>query len=268
MSNQHAHIIKKIKKNKKVHHGGSWKIAYADFVTAMMAFFLLMWLLSILNKYQLEGIATYFKRPLSDLTHPVVPGSNAQIAGKKNQFTAIDHNVLNKNQSELENIRNLKNNLEQQLQNIPQLAEFKNQLSFQMCDDGLKIDLKELKDKPMFDKGRSVFISDAYKVFSWIGQEVNSMPNKVVIVGHTDSSPYNETDNSYNNWDLSADRANAARRALMEGGMDEDKVLRVMGAAATDLLDRQDTQSPANRRIEIILLTKAAADKISSQTGP
>jgi chemotaxis protein MotB len=261
-------IIRRIKKIKNKHHGGSWKIAYADFVTAMMAFFLLMWLLSLLNKYQLQGISNYFKKPLSEVfTHQENTSHKASInptvTGEKSP-KIIDQLHPDKIPPQVQKGQALKEQLETKLNDDPTMREFKNQLNFVVTADGLKIELRDLENKSMFTQGKTDFQEHAKKIINWLSDQLNHMPNDVVIIGHTDSKPYVGTAN-YSNWELSADRANATRRALVSAGMDKDKIIRVIGVADTELLNKSDSYDATNRRIEIIVLTDEARKKLLSQ---
>lgn len=312
-----APIIKKVKKIKKGgHHGGSWKIAYADFVTAMMAFFLVMWLLSSLNKYQLGGLAEYFRRPLKDVfTHKITHRNNTKgnypdQSKEVEVLENVNHKSINSHESMLDKTSNnkqnqqptnvkennpakeqnkaegaqlqnqkdivlmetaitegklkelkaLKSQLENKLKSDPLLRQFQNQLNFIITADGLKIELKDLKDKPMFSTGKADFKKYARSMLSWLGPFINKYPNRVVIVGHTDSAQYKN--DHYTNWELSADRANATRRALIESGVDKGKIIRVVGVADTKPEDAKDSMSPNNRRIEILVLTDEAIRKL------
>lgn len=317
---KHPVIIKRIKKVTNKHHGGSWKIAYADFVTAMMAFFLLMWLLSLLNKYQLEGVAQYFKKPLKEIftkqdsiartdtikpdqlgpstyknsglkdvtetspeknlgvldkaeNSPSVTQGNPQtnIIEVKSQFNAqnVDKDKdkekdKEKQQQQLEQMKELKAELEAKLKNDPNASQFKNSLNFVVTSDGLKIVLHDLENKPMFSQGKADFEKYAENILSWLTQQITTYPNRIMIIGHTDSIPYSNT-NYYGNWELSVDRANAVRRLLVQNGLDEKKILRIVGGADTDSLFNHSSDDPANRRIEIILLTDQAAKNIQTQ---
>lgn len=305
-------IIRRIKRIKKGgHHGGSWKIAYADFVTAMMAFFLLMWLLGLLNKYQLAGIAEYFKKPAKEAfqhdphlkgvaknteryteknkekekekekekfkekqqqksTNQMVitPGdqSNNGTADKPTYVLVNPYQNKNKPQVGLAqqvmkiSAEDLKSELEQKLEQNPELREFKNQLNFQVTADGLKIRLGDLENKTMFTKGKSDFQEYSKKIIAWLSHELNNYQNNVVIIGHTDAAAYDNI--NYTNWELSADRANATRRELIKNGMGPTKIVRIIGMGDTDLLDKKNGLNPANRRIEILVLTSEAMKKL------
>jgi len=300
-------IIKKIKKGKKEHHGGSWKIAYADFVTAMMAFFMLLWLLSLLNKYQLQGVSAYFQKPLSDIfvgsknaEHYKIPpkekikeqdkgkaqsaDAKVKVSAKKLQNAAVeaaaesskdvdkkkedassksvDQQKMNK--KELKEMQAIKKKLEIALKNNSSLGQFKDNLSFQIVDDGIKISLHDSKKNPMFSLGKANFHNYAKHIIFWLSGEFNHLPKKIVITGHTDAWQYYEKA-SYTNWELSTDRANAVRRLLIAGGMDPAKIIRVEGAADVSLQDIKNGDNPVNRRVEVIILTDDAAKRITNQ---
>lgn len=267
MSEEHnkpPHVIRRVKKVVDKHHGGSWKIAYADFVTAMMAFFLLMWLLSMLNKYQKEGIAEYFQKPFKDVfSNPKVADSKIKIKNEKTgmyEDKSMGSPVTNQN--DIQQMDAMKKMFEENLNKNPELKEFKNSLNFEITAEGLKIELHDLQNRPMFSEGKTDFEKYAKTIVSWLSNQLNQYPNQVVIIGHTDSVPYHSDSNAYTNWELSADRANATRRELIKNGMATDKVMRVIGSSDVDLLDKDNSFNPANRRIEIIVLTKDAADKL------
>lgn len=259
-------IVKRVKKIKKGgHHGGSWKIAYADFVTAMMAFFLLMWLLSLLNKYQLQGIAEYFNKPLKDVIkskpkQEEAPEPPSHVKKPPTKAKEKPQPGMGDKQAQLEAI---KKDLETKLQTQPELKQFKNQLNFTVTADGLKIELRDLENKPMFTTGKADFDNYAKPLLTWLGKELNQYPNQVMIVGHTDAAPYRSPD--YTNWELSVDRANATRRSLVKNGMEPAKILRVVGVGDTKPLDAEHILNPSNRRIEIIVLTDEAVKKVDSQ---
>mgnify|MGYP003644802672 CR=1 FL=1 len=270
-------IIKRVKKVVHGHHGGAWKIAYADFITAMMAFFLLMWLLSMLNKYQLEGMAEYFRRPLkdaiaqkSDSKHDKVKTQESSTTDKlvKDEAKKTDEvkpavskeeaaKLQAKKQSEA-----IRNDLMKQLQSNPEISQYKNMLNFKVTSQGLKIEMKDIENQPMFSSGKTDFAEYASTVLSWLSEAMNQYPNRVMIVGHTDSRPI-QGDDSYTNWELSADRANATRRELINHGMANEKVVRIVGMADVDKLETAATSyDPSNRRIEIVVLSDDAFDKM------
>jgi chemotaxis protein MotB len=259
-------IIKRIKKVKAKHHGGAWKIAYADFVTAMMAFFLLMWLLSLLNKYQLQGVSSYFKKPLKEAF--TQQDSTTHKATKKPIVTGdlADKSIGAKQepQTSSEAMQAMKEALETKLNDDPKMQQYKNQLNFVVTADGLKIELHDMENKPMFSQGKTDFQEHAKKILSWLSNELNTYPNQVEIIGHTDSQPYAGTP-SYSNWELSTDRANATRRSLVDNGMSPQKIIRIIGVADTELLNKSDSYDASNRRIEIVVLTDESRKKLLEQ---
>lgn len=295
-------IIKRVKKKKAEHHGGSWKIAYADFVTAMMAFFLLMWLLSMLNKYQLMGISNYFNKPArhvyvdnqnNDTKEEKVPAEQTKkykmvmtskenvpldarsrgSTSNKNQTDEVDQKNASKlneqaEQSKPEEVADEEDRKKlmdfmKKLQNdlVNQRRVHEGQLSFQMMEDGLKIDLRDLKNKPMFSNGKADFEQYARHALVWLSRELTSTNRKIVIIGHTDNRPY-APGAKYTNWELSADRANAARRALIKYGMPADKIVMIQAFAAEKPKVPDYVNGDINRRIEIMVLTDKALKKL------
>lgn len=278
-------IIRKISKHKHQHHGGSWKIAYADFVTAMMAFFLLMWLVSSLNKAQKAGISEYFKQPMKVALFggeslgnrqinikgggPNIEQSDGQVSANNkplnNQKTSQNKNVIDLNKAELKKLEELKSEINLSIEHDPALAGLKKQLLMDVVSDGLRIQLIDNQKRPMFDVGSDKINPEIEPILANIVKLINSVPNKITIQGHTDASPYHNPDElEYTNWELSAQRANAARRALIKAGMNEDKVMTVSGFSSTVLLDKTNPLNPENRRISIIVMKKGAEDKIKT----
>lgn len=288
-------IIFVIKRVKKVvhggHHGGSWKIAYADFVTAMMTFFLLMWLLSMLNKAQLQGISEYFKNPnarssqqaveskkktRNALTAKESAGMNVDSETQKEKETEKKKEDEKKKQDEKSKTpatpapaptdktsQAIMKDLLNQLQNDPNLSQYKNALNIKITSQGLKIELKDLQGKPMFSNGQTDFAKYAQGILRWLAPTLNKYPNNVIIVGHTDSNPLNRP--NYTNWELSSDRAAATRRVLVDSGMDNRKIIRILGAADTKSLQNTSGDDDANRRIAIIVLTDQATKEMDDQ---
>lgn len=278
-------IIKKIKKHGHGHHGGSWKIAYADFVTAMMAFFLLMWLVASLNKAQKAGIADYFKQPLkeslfggkqmdtgtiatngggADLKSTDGQQSNAVQTVKEANVTA-GKNLVDSNKDELKKLEQLKSEINISMEKDPSLSGLKKQLLMDVVSDGLRIQLIDNQNKPMFDVGSDKISPDVEPILANIAKLLNSVSNKITIQGHTDAHPYQNPDElEYTNWELSTQRANAARRALVKAGMDENKVMTVSGFSSTVLLDKSNPLNPENRRISIIVMKKGVEEKINT----
>ena len=276
-------IVKRIKKGGGGHHGGAWKIAYADFVTAMMAFFLLMWLLGSTAKGDLNGIAEYFKTPLkvamaggsgSGDANTVLPGGGKDLTRQEGQLRKGENEVINKRsvraaQAELEKaersrLDELKKRIETAIDSSPTLKQFKNQLLIDITSEGLRIQIVDEKNRPMFALASAQLQPYTREILREIGKTLNDVPNKISLSGHTDATPYSSGEKGYSNWELSADRANASRRELISGGMDESKVLRVVGLSSAVLLDKEDPFNPINRRISIIVMNKKAEELVQN----
>jgi chemotaxis protein MotB len=275
-------IIRKVKKGRHGHHGGSWKIAYADFVTAMMAFFLLMWLIASLNKSQKTGIANYFKQPVKVALFggegigdrklnvkgggPNVEAIEGQVSSTNKPLTKQEiAEDSDSNKDEIKKLEELKAEINLSMEKDPSLAGLKNQLLMDVVSDGLRIQLIDNQKKPMFDVGSDKINPEIQPILANIAKLLNSVHNKITIQGHTDANPYqNPEELEYTNWELSSQRANAARRALIKAGMDENKVMTVSGFSSTVLLDKANPYNPENRRISIIVMKKGAEDKIIS----
>lgn len=269
-----------IKKRKHKGHGGShgsWKIAYADFMTAMMAFFLVMWLISIASPVQLAQIADYFRTPLAaaitggnrltDSTSPI-PGSGGDVTkreGEMNQKRSDEQTEIKKSDSgkqiDLERLKKIHRNLDQLIESDPKLLALRPNLRIDMVKEGLRIQIIDSQKRPMFKLGSADVEPYMRDILRAIAPVLNSIPNKLTISGHTDDLPFANGERRYSNWELSADRANASRRELVAGGLDDGKVLRVIGLADTlSLSDRAD--DPLNRRISLLILNKDAEQKI------
>lgn len=266
----HPIIIKKIKKHKHGHHGGAWKIAYADFVTAMMAFFLMMWLISMLNKYQLQGVSNYFKTPLKEplknqvseqMKNQGIDKPPAPIADKIVKVAPLPKPPIDAKELSLAQMKAMKTELENKLKNDKSMDDVKNNIDFAVSGDGLKIHIHDLEGKPMFSIGQTDFAAYATKIVGWLSKQIVNQNNRIMIIGHTDANPYHGRFD-YTNWELSTDRANAVRRELVKAGIPENRFLRVAGSADQDKLNQKDSLDAANRRIEIILLTKESSNKI------
>ena len=280
-------IIKKVKKGGHAAHGGAWKIAYADFVTAMMAFFLLMWLLGSTAKGDLNGIAEYFKTPLkvamaggsgSGDANTVLPGGGKDLTRQDGQLRKGENDVVSRKQNlkqaqqELERaertrLEELKSRLEKAIDSNPTLKQFKNQLLIDITSEGLRIQIVDEKNRPMFALASAQLQPYTKEILHEIGRTLNDVPNKISLSGHTDATPYSRGEKGYSNWELSADRANASRRELITGGMDESKVLRVVGLSSAVLLDKEDPFNPINRRISIIVMNKKAEELVEKDSG-
>ena len=274
-------VIKRIKKAGGGAHGGAWKIAYADFVTAMMAFFLLMWLLGSTTKAQMEGIAEYFKTPLKvamsggsgagDATS-IIKGGGEDLTRKAGQVkrgeTDADTRKSKAEQEKLDatRLQDLKAKLDKAIENNQKLRQFKNQLKLDITQEGLRIQIVDDKNRPMFDSGGAVMKAYTRDILREIGKTLNEVPNKISLSGHTDAIPYFGGEAGYSNWELSADRANASRRELVAGGLEDGKVLRVVGLGSAIPFKKEDPKDPVNRRISIIVMNKKAEDAITKES--
>ncbi|MBS0308601.1 MAG: flagellar motor protein MotB [Proteobacteria bacterium] len=280
-------VVKKIKKSGGGHHGGAWKIAYADFVTAMMAFFLLMWLLGSTAKGDLQGIAEYFQTPLKvamqggsgsgdsssilkaggqDLTRKDGQKKNGEIIGKRKTYDLKTANeILEK--AEGERLKALKQKIEEVIDKNPNLRQFKSQLQLDITPEGLRLQIIDEQNRPMFALSRAEPQQYTKEILRAIGPALNEVPNKISVSGHTDATPYSSGEKGYSNWELSADRANASRRELIAGGMDEGKVLRVVGLSSVVSFDRADPFNPTNRRISIIVMNRKAEQAAMQEMG-
>ncbi len=277
-------VIKRVKKGGGGHHGGAWKIAYADFVTAMMAFFLLMWLLGSTTKGDLKGIAEYFKTPLkvaleggsgSGESSSIIPGGGKDLIHTSGQNIRTDAEMkkhrINLNDAkaalekqDAERLKALKATLEKAIDSNPELKKFKDQLLIDITSEGLRIQIVDSKKRPMFDLGSTILKSYTKTILDEIGRTLNEVPNKISLSGHTDATPYSGGGKNYSNWELSADRANAARRELVRGGMNDSKMLRIVGLSSAVPLDKENHYDPINRRISIIVMNKRTEDAITS----
>jgi chemotaxis protein MotB len=280
-------IVKRIKKSGGGHHGGAWKIAYADFVTAMMAFFLLMWLLGSTTKGELQGIAEYFQTPLkvamsggsgSGDSSSVIKGGGKDLTRQVGQINKANNPAQKKTydlkaaQADMERIeasrlKALKGRIEAAIDANPTLKQFKKQLLLDITTEGLRIQIVDEKNRPMFALSKATLEPYTKEILHDIGHTLNDVPNKISLSGHTDASPYSGGGAGYSNWELSADRANASRRELIVGGMDEGKILRVVGLASAVPIDKNDPFNPINRRISIIVMNKKTEDSITKEGG-
>jgi len=280
-------IVRRKKKKSGGHHGGAWKIAYADFVTAMMAFFLLMWLLGSTAKGDLNGISDYFRTPLKvalqggsgagDSTS-IIKGGGQDITradGQRRRGEQTSPNAMAKSKPTSEYLRQealkfkeLRQRMENAIEKNAQLRQFKNQILLDITSEGLRVQIVDDKNRPMFPLGRADLQPYARALLLEIGKTLNDVDNKVSVAGHTDATQYASGEKGYSNWELSADRANASRRALVAGGMEEKRVVRVYGMASAAPLDRADPSNPMNRRISLIVLNRETEQAVEKVSGP
>ena len=277
-------VVKRIKKGGGGHHGGAWKIAYSDFVTAMMAFFLLMWLLGSTTQADLQGIAEFFQNPLkvampggegSGDSSSVIKGGGRDLTATVGQVKAGDIEAPRKTvnlqklkeefeRQERQRLEGLKAELEAMIDANATLRQFKNQLLLDLTSEGLRIQIVDEKNRPMFDSASSEVKPYTRVILREIGKVLNRVENRVSLSGHTDAQPFAGGARDFSNWELSTNRANASRRELVAGGMIDGKVMRVVGLASTVLYDKQDPYNPINRRISIVIMNKKTEEAILS----
>lgn len=264
-------IIKKVKKGGHGgHHGGSWKIAYADFVTAMMAFFLLMWLLSTVSEETKEELSIYFKEfslidgPPPSLTMGVGGKSTSDPERLRPIMMEGSVGMYAEGKSQEEIMREAMAKMIEE-----RLKDFKDELMIDTFESGVRIQMLYNEGHPFFDSGSSRLTEDARKVLRVIADTVRDLPNQIAVEGHTDAKPLGGPNSRYTNWELSTDRASSARLILEEYGLDPKRIVRVAGYAATQPLVRDNPEDPKNRRVSILLFndpTQTPAD-VDKSTG-
>jgi chemotaxis protein MotB len=284
-------IIKRVKKVEGGAHGGAWKVAYADFVTAMMAFFLLLWLLNVTTDEQKSGIADYFAPTTVSFSRSGSGGvmggltlssegakssdskSSAVVVSLTTELTAptevskadsesiqdatdkqLEQEMAAREQSSFDEAQNV---LEAKLKEALEEEEISDQVKIDMTDEGMRIQIVDQEGGSMFIAGTHDLTARSRKVVEEIAAVIGKLPNDVSISGHTDASPYDNKKNGESNWELSSGRANASRRVLQDAGVSPDRIARVIGMADQDPLTPEDPFLPENRRISIILLRRA-----------
>ena len=298
-------IVKRYKRAGGGHHGGAWKVAYADFVTAMMAFFLVMWLVTAVSRDQRAAIFDYFKnpsmepgksvRPAPGMAGPggastspinlhggleaprvasvVQPGIGAPVApptpsdaakhGEGEDLAAAREAV---NAAERLQLESLMEDLKKAIDKSQALQPFKDQLLLDITPEGLRIQIVDQQNRPMFDSGSAHLKPYTQDILTEVARYLNTVPNRLSLTGHTDAAPY-AGGSGRTNWDLSSERANAARRALEAAGLSTDKTARVVGLSSSVLFDKGDPRDPINRRISIIVMTRQAeAEALKTDT--
>jgi chemotaxis protein MotB len=288
--------IKRVKKVAGGHHGGAWKVAYADFVTAMMAFFMVMWLITAVSKDQRAAIFDYFKNPSMEPGKSVKPAPGQMGPGgastspinlgggldapktslKKTDkigatvmtspATPIDLKTPEQKAAEAAEVAKLLEkkqldalmaDLKEAISKSQALQPFKDQLLLDITPEGLRIQILDAQNRPMFDIGSARLKPYTGEILRVVTTYLRTVPNRLSITGHTDMTPYAGV-TGYTNWDLSTDRANSARRALEGAGLDTDRISRVVGLSSSVLFDKENPRSPVNRRISIVVMTREA----------
>ena len=237
-------IIKRIKKGGHGHHGGAWKVAYADFVTAMMALFLVLWLLASDEKVK-KAVGGYFQDPTGTgkLAGTTAPGVADGLAVPKDE------------------INDLKQKIEAAMKLMPKFDQIKNNVQLTVTHEGLRIELLETEKGMFFENGSATPTDSAREMLELLCGQLKQLPNKLLFEGHTDSKPYNGE--HYSNWELSADRANSARRLMKGYGLPDSQVGQVRGFADQQLRDPKDPTNPANRRITVLVRYQESKENIS-----
>ncbi len=288
-------IIRKKKVVAGEHHGGAWKVAYADFVTALMAFFLVMWLVASANDQQKTAIFDYFKNPSMARGSAPIPapgqdgpgGASTSPIDMRGGLTASAPSPVSESgagtprstapadelrqprsltgeTSETKRFEDLRKELLEAVQKSEALQKFKDQLLVDLTSEGLRIQIVDAQNRPMFDLSGTTMKPYARELLLEIGKSLNGLPNRISISGHTDDTPFVGGDRTrYTNWELSADRANAARRVLVDGGLGIDKIARVVGMSSYVMLDAKNPKNSMNRRISIVVLNKATEEAMT-----
>lgn len=277
-------IIVKKKVVQGGHHGGSWKVAFADFALAMMAFFLLLWLLAALEADERAALSEYFQNPSAFEGAAMAPsqaigdgtGADPSIIDFEGlpdreesppEPSPDDETLLERDRERLEALQEA---LEEAIDRSQALEPFKDQLLMDITPEGLRIQIIDAENRPMFDTGSPQPLDHASEILRELAELINEVPNRISITGHTDARPLRRQD--YTNWELSTDRANAARRELIAGGTEPDRIARVVGLSDTVPFDEDDPEAAVNRRITLIVLNQeteeAMREGIESEAAP
>lgn len=257
------------------HHGGSWKIALADFMTALMALFLVMWILSTSSPETREGIADYFSTPLlsaltgdrQSVSSGIIPGGGPDPMSREGERLRVDRRIPPPpSERQKRAFRELQRSIEMAIEQDPALHGIRNQLRFDMTREGLRLQLLDNEQRPMFALGSDAIAPYLQNLLHTMAPLLNDLPNELSISGHTDSLAYLNGHYGYSNWELSTDRANASRRELIQGGLASAKLLRVAGMADQVVMPNATADDPINRRIELVVLFPSVA-KLIRQPG-
>jgi chemotaxis protein MotB len=294
-------LVKRKKAPEHEHHGGAWKVAYADFVTAMMAFFLVMWLVTSVSKDKRAAIYDYFKNPSMEQGHSTKPPHGQMGPGGSSTSPVDLHGGLDsiapaahspaksplavpglattaqrgepgemaaaQKGLERKHLEALLDELRSALHSSQALEPFKDQLLLDISPEGLRIQIVDAQNRPMFDVGSAHLQDYTVAILAELAPYLDSVPNRISLAGHTDARPY-PSGNGYTNWELSLDRANAARRALVAGGLSDAKISRVVGLSSSVLFDKHDPENAINRRISIVVMTRQAEEAALKTDAP
>lgn len=254
------------------HHGGAWKIALADFMTTLMALFLVLWVIATATPEQLRGLADYFSTPLAQAvaggdrdtaSDSAIPGGGPDPVYNEGERANIHLQPQPRPSEQRRRLRHLRDNIMAAVQANKQLRDVRDQLRFEMTPEGLRIQMVDSERRPMFELGSDKLEPYMRDLLRAMVPFLNELPNQLSIYGYTDDRPFQGGDNGYGNWELSAARANASRRELVADGLDVSKLLTVTGVADRIPLPGAKPSDPANRRIELLVLTTKAAQRIT-----
>jgi len=272
-------VVRRSKRRSHAHHGGAWKIAYADFVTAMMAFFLLMWLLGSTATGELQGIAAWFASPakvtlqggdsMGTRTSLIQGGGKDVTDSTRGQTRREGSSVAplvaskpkpedERTRKDIQRLKELYAKIDALITDHHLLYEYRSQIRLDLTPDGLQIQIVDDQKRPMFDLGSAHVKPYMHDILHAIGATLGEVENYISLSGHTDATPYLHGETGYSNWELSADRANASRRELEAAGMPDAKLARIVGLADSDLLEPDNPRADVNRRITITVLTQDA----------
>lgn len=279
-------VIKRVKKTAAGHHGGSWKIAFADFALALMAFFLVLWLIESTTDLEKMVIAGYFSDPRAlanegDGGTPYVldlggrplnvanQGLNlALVQEDQEQFVEPSDELENPELAELARLRQVellesaRGQIEEVVAGNQSFEWFSESATMEITEDGLSIQIVDRGNRPIFDIGSSQMRPYARQILWSLAEILRGLPNKISVYGHTDSVPFGDNGGEYTNWELSSDRANAARRALVEGGLEYERFAQIVGMGSSLPLLEENPEDPGNRRLVIMVLNELAAQEL------
>lgn len=273
--------VRRVKKRHHGHHGGAWKVAFADFAVAMMAFFLVLWLMEAATVKEKMAISGYFSDPSAiseggspyviDLEGSLKKGEGDAETPKQESEAVAQGNVIDEEtvqdlaqQIEYRKFKELRRRLQAKIEKNPELEKYKDQIIMEITDDGLQIQIVDKDSRPMFDSGSDEIKPHMRNILEALGKTISHVPNNISVSGHTDAAAFTER-RDYSNWELSAERANAARRTLQKSGISEAKIAQVVGLASSVLFDKDDPLNPINRRISILVLKDESAARIKRQ---
>jgi len=267
-------VVKRVKKGGGGHHGGAWKVAFADFAMALMAFFLVMWVTQQASPEQRRSIQQYFQDPVGfedgGMPEPIDLGEGAQVSEGPGETAPEELRIADDDVRDLADTmerretQQLMQELDEKMSESETLQEFKDQLLIDITDEGLRIQIVDRSQRPMFDSGSADMKYYSEDILFELAEPLSGVRNKLSITGHTDSTPFVGRP-GYTNWELSADRANTARRTLVAAGVDEQQIGRVVGLGDSVLFNQDDPEAPVNRRISIIVLTEAAREAMEER---